>query len=191
MAPNFIGPWFVEINSHSAFGPHRQLIPTLQWTPGLTYGEFETWDAAGVQADDMIEQLVDTLTEFYPSSYEWDNFIVYNQPTPADPAIPMIGKVLTQVGAATSTAPSKAVQATWSFKTTLGGLSKLVLLDSYASADFAKVTPAAASPEVNAVIDEFTSVANGWAGRDNGRPSFFLQIAYTMNEKLRRQYYMN
>lgn len=188
---NFLGPWFVEINSHSAYAPHVQTVPTLAWNPGLTYGEFVTWDGVGKAADDMIEEFVDAQAPFFPASYAWDNFVIYSQPTPADPAIPVIGKVLTQSGTGAETTPNKAVQATWSLKTTLGGLFKITMLDVFASANFAKTTPANASPDALALIDLVSDQGMGFAGRDNGRPSFFLQVSYTLNEKLRRQYYMD
>lgn len=188
---NFLGPYYVEINSHSVYAPHVQTIPTLAWNPGLTYGEFETWDGVGKAADDMVEELVDLQAEFFPASYVWDNFVIYHQPTPADPAIPLIGKVLTQTGTGPLSGTQKAVQATWSFKTVAGGLFKLTNLDVYASVDFQKTTPGNIGVEAQAVVAHVTSQGNGWSGRDNSRPSFFLQIAYTLNEKLRRQYFMD
>jgi hypothetical protein len=188
---NFLGPWFVQIASHSAFAPHIQTIPTLPWTPGVGYGEFDTWAAGTKAADDMIEEFVDLQAPFFPTSYAWDYFTIYSQPTIADPAIPVIGKVLTQVGTAGAGGEIKATQATWSFKTTTGGLFKLVQLDLKAAAGFTKTTPTTLTVDAQNLVDAVQDQANGWSGRDGARPSFFLQIAYTLNEKLRRQYHMN
>lgn len=188
---NSLYPSFVQIAYHSVYAPHIATIPTLQWTPDSGYGLFETHAGSTIAADDMVEQLIDVLLPFYPSTVGFDSFTIFTMDTPTSPAIPRAFKTSAEVGSNGTPGNTKAVQGTWTFKTELGGISKIVLLDVGNNNSFEKVTQATVGVAGQAFIDEFTSDANGWAGRDGGQPVFFLQLAYTLNEKLRRNYYMD
>src|SRR5215510_16507279 len=78
-------PAFVRINSHSIYGPHTAQIPTLAWDSN----EFDTWAGGVVAEDDMINDLVDKMLPFYPTTYTFDNWIVFSQPTPDDDPVPV------------------------------------------------------------------------------------------------------
>lgn len=187
---NSLFPAFVQINYHSVYAPHVMTIPTLEWTPDAGYGLFETWAGGTIAADDMVEQLIDVMLPFFPASVGFDAFTIYTMASPTDQAIPRVFKTSAEVGSNGTPGNSHAVQATWTFKTDEGGISKLVMLDMGNNNSFERVTQATVGVAGQALIDEFTSDANGWAGRDNGQPTFFLQIAYTLNEKLRREYHL-
>lgn len=190
MAPNSLFPAFVVIDYHSAYAPHKMTIPTKDWNPGAGFGDFETWAGASIAADTMVEALVDVMKEFFPSTSSFDGWTVYTKTDPDAIAIPRAAKVLGVAGTAATTPPIKATQATWTAKTTAGGIAKFSMMDIAAPATFERVTSGGLTADAIAFIDEWFASTNGWSGRDNTQPYFFLQLAYTMNEKLRREYHM-
>jgi hypothetical protein len=98
---------------------------------------------------------------------------------------------LTGVGSAPTPGWYKAVQKTFTFRTNEFGTSKLVLLDAASFNTFNKQTTlSSGGPED--LLRDYLGSADGWLlGRDGGKPTTFLQIAVTLNEKLRRSYRMN
>lgn len=190
MTVHFKGPYWVEILYHSPYAPHVQTIPTLAWTPDAGYGLFATHDGGTIAADDMIEEFVEAQAPFYTAAVIFDSYTIFYQPTPDVPSIPLSGKVLTTVGTNASTAFFKAKQATWTFKDTAGELVRYVQLDMQNGGGFDRVTSVGIAPEAQAFIDLVTNPDYGYASRAGNRPSYFRQVAYTMNEKLRRQYHM-
>lgn len=189
---NSLFPACVHIAYHSAYAPHIQVIPTLEWleSPG-DFGSFETWAAGTVDAETMIEQLITAQAEFFPATVVFDSFSVFTYETPTSEPQLRVSKNLAIAGTAVAAGWSKAAQATWSFKTTLGGELKIVHLDVNTLNAWDKITSATASGDQTTFINALVDDANGWAGRDGGQPIFFQQIAFTLNEKLRRNYYMN
>lgn len=188
---NSLYPAFVQINYHSSFAPHVQTIPLKDWTPGAAGGDIETWAGGVVSGDSSIETLANLQEPFFPVTVLFDSFTIFTMATPTSPAIAQYSKVLTNVGTNITAAQTKAVQATWTMKTQEGGLFKLVQLDMNNGNSFAKINFAGLNAEAQALLAHLFSSTQGFAGRDGAKPSFFLQIAYTLNEKLRRSYYMN
>jgi hypothetical protein len=189
---NFRGPFFVKISSHSEFGPHVQQIPTTDYTgPSLVFpfGVFTGWDLTLADADVMIVALVDKMAKFFPAAYTFDNWQVFSQPTPADPAIPLAGNTFTaKVGTSVASGWDKATQATITWRSTTFGKSKLVFLDYSSGGDFSKIATLPGSGDLFDLDAEFTNVSNGWKAQDNGRPQTFISMTATLNEKLRRAY---
>jgi hypothetical protein len=68
---------------------------------------------------------------------------------------------------------------------------KLVLLDAPSSNLFDKILAFGASPAAVDIFDQLSDLGNGWAGRDGAKVGVMVQIAYTLNDKLRREYGMN
>lgn len=194
MAPNSLYPSFVKIDYHSAYGSHVMTIPTLQWqaTPNVNgAGAFTDWAASTRDADDMINQLVDLMAVFFKDDTTFDLYTIYNMTAPdADPN-PVASKALGTAGSNSTTTWSKAVQTTFTFRTALFGIMKLVFLDAPSGGLFDRILSFDASPEAVAIRAALNSSSNGWAGRDGGRIDTLVQIAYTLNEKLRREYNMN
>lgn len=188
---NSLYPAFVRIEYHSAFGPHTMTIPIKGYDgdiSGDTAGNIPTWAGGSIAADDMVEALVDVLKALFDDDTHFDSFTIFTMASAeADPR-PAYSQALTQVGTATASVWNKAVEKTLTFRTTEFGLAKLTLMDAGNDGTFPLITPGTATTEVNDIIDEFTAVANGWSGRDNGRPSQFIQMSATLNEKLRRAY---
>lgn len=191
MTVHSLAPAFVEISYHSAYAPHVMTIPTLDWTPGGTYGDFATWSSSSIAADAMIEALVDKLQPFFQATVIFDSFTVFTMEDATAPAIPRASKVLALNGTNIGVGEMKATQGTWSAKTEAGNVAKIVMLDYYHGGDFDRVDFSNVGVDGTAFLDEWFALTNGWSGRDNSRPYFFQQLSITLNEKLRRQYHMN
>ncbi len=184
--PESINPSFVKINYHSSFGPHVAEIPTLQWNSDNT---FDTWAAGTISDSDMIGALVTDLLPFYPSTVEFDNYIIYNVPTlDADPQPVASGSFTGMTGSSGDIGWSKAAQGTFSIRTSLFGLFKLTMLDLDSGDQWSPSS--ALGGTALTLFDEVSDTGNGWAGRDNGRPNVFIRFTKTLNEKLRRAYRM-
>lgn len=191
MTVHSLAPNFVQIQYHSPYAPHVMTLPTLPWTPDASFGLFETHSGGTKAADDMIEELILLMVPFFKSTVVFDYWTIYSMADATAPAIPEVGAASGEPGTSAGTAWDKATQATWSFKTAGGNLSKVVMLDNDTGNSFGKIGPGALTGDAAAFVAKWTSDAEGWAGRDNTQPSFFLQIAYTLNEKLRRQYHLD
>lgn len=192
MAPNSLAPAFVEIAYHSAFGSHVQTIPTLAWDPvGATYGFFDTHNGNTVDAETMIDAIVTLEAEFFPTTVIFDSWTVFTKADALAPSNPRVQKNVNVAGTVAAPGWFKAAQATWTMKTDLFGEFKIVNLDVATLNAWDKITSATASADQIALIAALRDADMGWAGRDGGRPEFFQQIAFTLNEKLRREYRMN
>lgn len=191
---NSLSPAFVKIDYHSAFGSHTMTIPTKDWNASPSVGgagAFDDYVGGTVDADAMINALVDLFLPFFKADTTFDVYTIYTQASPTDPAFPVASKAIGSVGTNATTTWSKAVQTTFSIRTDSFGQMKIVFLDAPSGGVFDKVSTFGASPEAVAVMAELADIANGWAGRDGGKPGVLTQIAYTLNEKLRREYNMN
>lgn len=190
--PESPAPAFVKIESTSLNAPHVAILPTLQWNdPGdFTAGTFDTHEGGSIAADDMVNDLVNVLAALYTGDYDFISYTIFTQSSPSADPVPRFSEALSQSGVTVSATWQKAVQLTFTWRTTLFGIAKIVALDAISGNNFDRITTLTPM-SAEALIDaEFTSVARGWSGRDGGRPATFLQISKTINEKLRRQYHM-
>lgn len=192
MTVNSLYPAYLEINYHSSFAPHVMTIPLISWEPSVDIaGELGTWGGTPVQASDGVQTLVDLLLPFFPSTVEFDYFFVHTYASPtADPVV-AAGATLTGAGSAGTPGWSKATQATFTFKTAAGGLSKSVLLDNATGNNFNPLNFASLTGDALTYVNWYLSDDSFIAGRDNARPSFFLKISYDLNDALRKQYHMD
>lgn len=183
--PSSPAPAYVRINYHSAYGPHTMQVPTLAWNANA----FNTWAAGTITDSTMINNLVDKLLPFYPDTVEFDNWIIFSQPTPDDEPIPVDASTFTsKIGTAGTPGWSKAVQLTMSVRSTNFGLCKYVFLDGASGDNFDPIRVADA--DMLALLGVVSSSANGWSAQDNGKPDVFIGLTKTMNEKLRKAYRM-
>lgn len=191
---NSLFPAFVNIDYHSAFGAHSMTLPTKVYTgpDGLNpSGTFLAWNSTARDADDMINDLVDLFLPFFKPDTTFDAYTIYTLAEPGAPPQPEYAAALGLDGTSVQTAWSKAVQTTFSFRTDLFGQMKLVFLDAPNNNLWDKISQFDTSPEALAILAELSNSANAWSARDNGKPTVLTQIAYTLNEKLRREYNMN
>lgn len=188
-----LSPAFVKISYRSPFAPHSQIIGTNTWNDGAAMGDFEAWSGSPIDAETMIEELITAEAEFFQTNVNFYSYEIYTLADDED-AIPLLVRAKNiDIDGTIVTGGSgqfEATQATWSFRSNTGAPSKIVMLDVYVQ-NFDKITSATASADQTAFIDAYTDVGNAWAARVTSRPYFFTQIAYTLNEKLRRNYYLN
>lgn len=190
---NSLFPAFVVLEYHSAFGHHKMTIPTKVYTPpDVTFsaGSFLAWNSSQRDADEMINDLVELMAVFWKTDTTFDSYTIYTMDDPDAAPQPQYAAALGIPGSNSSTSWSKAVQTTFSFRTDLFGQFKLVFLDAPSGNLFDRIDTFSTSPEAIAIRDELADSANAWSARDNGKPVTLVQIAYTLNEKLRREYNM-
>ena len=188
--PNSAAPAFVQINYHSAYGPHSARIPTLDWNPGGdASGSFVTHNAGSVDASDMVNDYVDVAAPFFPDTVQFDNFIIYRITDISVNPIPVYSEAfVSKEGTGDGTSWSKAVQRTLIMRTDEFGIAKYVFLDAESGNNFDRITSAGA--DIAAFIAVISDGDNAFAGLDNGKPTTYLGVTTTLNEKLRRAYRM-
>lgn len=193
---NSLSPAFVKIESASPFAPHVMTIPSVPLIAAI--GEAPPYfDLRGaeidVNVDGAINDFVNLLKPLFFSSYHWSSYTVYSQPGVGDEPIPVWSGSLSQVGtsAEAGTVPAKAWQQTFTFRATDFTLFKLVLLDAPIGMGNERIVNL--TPNVNyEALRAYVVAPETWiASRGGGRPQTFLQLASTLNEKLRRSYRMN
>lgn len=194
MAENSLFPAFVKIDYHSPWGTHVMTIPTKGWNDDVSAGgkgTFDTWGGSPADADDMVKDLVNLLKPFYQPDHFFDLYTIYTMASETAKPNPVASNSLGIEGTEASSNWSKAVQTTFTIRTDSFGIMRIVLLDAPNPASFDRIASFDASPEALALVTELGSLTKGWSGRDNAKPGTLVQIAYTLNEKLRREYHMN
>ena len=194
MAPNSLSPASVKINYHTVYGAHSMTIPTLEWFATSITGNLGSYvghTGSPLDAEVMVNALVDTLKVFMKPSTSFDLATVYTQATPTSDNIPRASVALTQVGTSAATTEEQAVSFTFNFKTTCNGDAKIVLLDAPIGSNwFRKQLPAAFSASVLAVESAFCLSASAWSGRDDCQPTVLRSVTFDLNDKLQKQYKM-
>lgn len=195
MAPNSLSPASVKINYHTAFGVHAMTIPTKEWFPTSitgTLGSYEAWDLSPIDAEVMINALVDDLAVLVPATTIFDAATVYTQADATAPNIPRATAALTQVGSSGAAGLQQANSATFNFKTLGNADSKLVLLDfPLGSNGYVALHPSGFTTPVTNLEAEFAAVTNAWSGRDDTRPATLRKITFDLNDKLQKLYRMS
>lgn len=193
MAPNSLFPAYVLMQYTTAYGVHFMTIPTKTWIDNPSAGgagEFENWNGDGIDADEMVNDLVDLFAPFFLATTSFDLYTIYTLASAEATPQPRVAKQLTQVGSNVGTYWAKAVETTFMFRTDLFGVRRLVFLDAPAPASFDKISTFDTSPAAIAIRDQFADDSQAWSARDNGKPIILTQITYTLNEKLRKEYGM-
>lgn len=192
MAVHSLFPSFVQIFYHSVWAPHVMTIPTLQWNPGADQGTFDTWEAGTTGADGMINSFIDDWADLFTTAVTFDYYTIFNYADEDALPVPVAFGALGTTGTQTpGSLNDKAVQITVSWQCSDGSILKTVGMDAVAPVDFVKAGPLDLASFIPDIIAEITGVANGWASRAGGQPLFGKQAAFTLNEKLRRNYHEN
>ena len=195
MTHNSLYPAFVRIDSESQFGPHSMTVPSVPVIAAVGGGAPYTFDLRGLSVDvnvkDAGEDFVDVLKPFFGPSYNFIGWTLFTMADPDATPVPVQSGSLAVAGTHAGGSWTKAVQATWTWRTDAFGIFKIVLLDGSSEDSFDKATSVTGYPIGDALSDYVTAPSTWVAGRDGGRPDVFLQVAYTLNEKLRRSYRMN
>lgn len=190
---NFRGPYFWQINSHSAFGLHSMQQSLFGWDAGAGgMGDLQTSVGGTVDAITFVNSFVDKLTPFFPTTYFFDSVQIYRQLLETDIPQPVAGASLGAIpGESAAGTWTKAVQETITWRTAGFGLFKLVLLDAESNDDYNPVVSASADASLLALHNFVTASTTAISGRDNTKPSVFIRLTKTLNEKLRKQYHLD
>lgn len=194
MAENSLFPSFFKLDYHSPWGAHSMTIPTRQWDDVVIaggHGAFLDWTDNPRDADDMIKDFVALIAPFWMPDSFFDQYTIYVMDDPDSTPFPVTANSLGTEGTEPNANWAKAVQTTFSFRTADFGQFKLVFLDAPQPASFDKILSFDASPAALAIEAFVSDVENAFSGRDGARPANLVQIAYTLNEKLRKEYNMN
>jgi len=185
-------PAFIKVEYHSAYAPHIMLLPTREIDIDAGTPEDSTilaWDDSQINWVTMVTALITEMLPLFTITVNFDRATLFNVPElEADPQ-PISNATIDLPGSDASPTYSQAVQLTATWRTSLFGISKLVLLDMESSGSFDKIISLSGQPALTAINDEWVADTNGWAGRDNGQPNVFISATKTLNEKLRRAYH--
>lgn len=185
-------PSFVQVYYHSQYAPHVMTLPTLQWSPGEDQGTFETWAAGSTGADGMISDFIDVWAELFTDDTEFDYYSIFNYPAEDElPEQVAFGTLATPGGQVAAAQNTKAVELTVTWACAGGFILKTVGLDAIAPANFNKIGVTGILALIPEIVANITGSGNGFASRAGTQPLFGKQIAYTLNEKLRRSYHTN
>jgi hypothetical protein len=176
MAEGTLFPAAALIEYHSAFGFHKQIIPTQAYSdPGASLAALTVanWLSGTVNWEDMVTDLVTEFLPRFPTSVEFDRAtpLYFSSPT-ADP-LPLGTMGLGLVGTAGTPGWDKATMETIVVRDTAGDIMKIVLLDFASGNDFEKYVNAVTAG-VDGIVGELTDETNGWRSRKGHRPQAFI-----------------
>jgi len=194
MTPNFLGPWYAVWAYHSVYGAHKLTHSMNNWSTGGTngYGQFIGHDdTTQNDAQDIAEELATLLAEFLLTTSAFDAMTVYSKPTINDPAIPVSVVPLAIAGTSAVTTQAKATMETWSFRTTLFGRSKIVLLDAPVATGFAPTNAADWGGDDLALLGALSDLTKPYCGRDGAAIGTGIRKTYTMSDVLEKAYGMS
>lgn len=143
-----------------------------------------------ISLDDMVNGFVDLLAPFYVAADTFDRYEVFTLASPtSDPISRGLVTLTAKVGTgdAGDLGWKGAVQTTITIRSANNGIFRLQLMESGSFDDFSLVTNLATIPAVEDLVNFVCDESNGFRARDGGQPTTFLQMAKTLNEKLRRQ----
>lgn len=192
MAPNSLYPAFGVLEYTSAYGNHKQTIPTRDWNAGIGtngYGGYVGWDESTPNdAEDMWTDLVTALKAFHLATTTFNVVTIYTMASAVAVPRPRMIIPLSIVGTNGSSTWAKAVMQTWNMRSVDFGKFKLVALDTPTGGSFGKVLAAAFDAPDDAIVGELTDETKAWSARDSSRISAAISKTLTLNDKLRRSY---
>ena len=192
MTVHTLKPSYQEWRYHSAFGAHKMILPTREWSPvgGISgFGSYTSWDTNLRDAGDMIDDFVDLLLPKFPSTVVFDSWQIWNFDEDADFFIPVAGDAFTsKVGTDGTAAYSQAVQSVMTMFDTAFNTCKIVLLDMNSRNNFNRRTAATVDADEQAYFDAFSDVGNAWASRAGFRPASIRSVSLGINDELKKQY---
>lgn len=193
MAPNSLAPGYVLIAYHSAYGKHNMILPTRAWSPTPitgNLGSWVNWNSVPIDGEGMVNDLVDLFAPIFLATTIFDTATVYTQADENSPAFARKTVALATPGTNTGTLQAKAVQHNWMFRDDEFALSKLTFLDAPIGSNFDPTTDISGIPALDDLANQWMDADQAWSSRNGLRPSQFVKITYTLNEKLRKEYGM-
>lgn len=187
MTPHELGPYWVQINYHSADAPHTMTLPVKGWNAGTGAGTFDIWAGGVIAVTTMLGNWVDLLCPLFNSDTQFDNFVVYRQLLPADlPNVVASSTFVAKIGTNTDASWAQAVEKIFTARTAAFNLCKISLLDCVSGDNFAPRTTFTA--DESALMAAWVNDNNAYCGRDNAQPQTTLKVTTNLNQALRKAY---
>lgn len=189
MGVNALYPGYIQINYTTTKAAHSMRLPTREWNGGVgANGGYTAWDGNPVTVEDMVEDFVDAVKASCPAGHTFVDYTAYTIAAPTgESAVPVYQAALGVAGTAVGVGVDAAV-ATFSFKTTAFGDSRVVLADITPNTNFKPRAPLSFNVNDLAIAAEFGSTARAWSGRDGTRPAVLRRVVFDLNDGLRRAY---
>jgi len=153
-----------------------------------TVPTYEAWSGATVAGDDMAKVLIDALGDGASDNIVYDGYTIWDVPSlGADPLF-VFAEAYSVPGTDTAIGWAEAVQRTFTWRTAVGGIAKLVQLDVATGNNFGRY-PTVIAPYTG-ILTAFQAIGAAWSGRDGTKPTAFKNVTVTLNEQLRRSYHL-
>lgn len=187
MAINSLAPSFVKIRYTVATIEHVMTLP-VEIDGAITVGESPQLKRRAASSSDFVGNLT-AFTEVLDSCFD-DNCAfgtgeIWSQPTPADDPLWVYTYGLANTGEST-TDYLRAEQVVMTFRSTLGGLFKLYLMETYFPPNQASGYSGMAA-ELKTLADYIMGESSWIKARDNGWPIACLGMKSKTNDVLRRK----
>jgi hypothetical protein len=182
---------YIDINYRTAYAFHKMRVSTC---PIVGVGPSAVFDPGGgadvILLSDGIGDFIDLLAPLVPASTQYNDFLAWRVPDGGGRPQPVFSDSLGTVGTNVLTHIwDKATIVTWTWRTDLFGIMKLVQLD-YPVGGFDAVTDLTGLTAQENLNNYVTNPIHWVRGQDHGVPAAFQQISQTLDEKLRRAYHM-
>lgn len=190
MTDNAPGPFFERILYITAGVPHVMQFSIAGFvSPDIVFvhGRVNLRDSTVFDADTAANDLVDKLLPFWSDGTSFANWQIFSQPTPDDLPIAVAGNVFTAKNGTGTVggALEEATQQQNIWRTTAGGLYKLVMLDLIMPFN-TKINVLPSSGILKDLSDYLTASVGWVVGRDGGFPNTYLASTRTLNDKQRK-----
>lgn len=212
MARNSMLPTFLAVNYTSAWGSHRHQIPVarvnLSADPVLfPFGQFMSEEgpplgAGAGEVGSLIAGYVDVLCRWMTVDSTFTDWELWQVPDPVAwldgtnrnqvPDVVKASALAGKVGLGNVSVPYKATQLTVTYRTTGRGVLRIQLMDARITDWNRNAAKDSAGNFASQALTTWVLGANNiLRGRNNGKPSAFMQQSATLNEALRRAYRMD
>lgn len=151
---------------------------------------FVTKGATTKTVPDGISEFFATLAPLYPSSVSFDSIELWQYAVDSYDAS-FIGAYGLTVAGTSGGSINPASQITVTFRDTVGGILKIVMLETVSSDTTAQTGLSGAGSEVGAINTYATGNDSWLQSRRNGFPAAFLRASWTQNEAIYRKRYRN
>lgn len=185
-------PAFLIATYSTSMAIHKQTLPLRNWSAGDVgnpEGYVDRWnDDTPIPVEPMLLDLLAQMAACAPITTKWSQYTIYTMASPTAAPQPRYNASIDIDGTDATAGWTPGVQLQWNFRTTLFNSAKLVLLDAASDNDFNKISNPLDFPIYADVIDAYTALTNGWAGRDGGRPSVCFSVTKSINDRLHSAY---
>jgi len=187
MAINSLSPAFIKILYSNGSVQHKMVLPTKfdgAVTPGVN-PNLLLHSSANNTFTSSMSSWGDLLKPCFGTGTVFNSAEVWSQPTPDDDPVWIYTYGMGQVGTHAS-ANITAEQVVMTFRSDLGGLSRLYLMETPFAANVKVLYGAMANPLL--AVANFVVGSSSWIwSRDNGKPILCLQYKTKYNDVLRRK----